>query len=56
MAQMTWMNLIIAAVIVTIVLLLLGTIWRILMKFIKLWLVVLVILVCLKLVTDAGWF
>lgn len=56
MEQVTWTNLLIIAAVLTLLMLILGSLWRLLKKFIQIWLVLMAILFILKIAADAGWF
>ena len=36
-------------------LILIGSIWRLVKRFLKIWFVIVALLVCFKLAADAGW-
>ena len=55
MAEVTWMNLFIVAAVATVVFLILGMIWRLFFRFIKIWAVFMIVLIGFKLASDAGW-
>ena len=55
MFVLTWQNLIIWSVVITVALLVLGGVWKMMKKFIKFWLMVVCLLVVIKLMMDAGW-
>ena len=55
MLEMTWQNLLIWAAVIALALMVLGTAWRLAKVFIKIWLVIMVFLVVIKVAADQGW-
>ena len=55
MFVLTWQNILIWSVVITVVVLLFGSIARLLKRFVKFWFTVFCLLVVFKIAVDAGW-
>ena len=55
MFALTLQNILIWSVVLTIVFMVIGSFWNHFKRFLKIWVVIVVVLVCLKLAADAGW-
>ena len=53
--EIAWTTLLIWAAVLTLAFMLLGMLWGIVKKFIKIWLIFVIVLVAVKLMHDAGW-
>lgn len=55
MFTLNWQNILIWSAVLTVVFLVIASFWSHFKRFLKIWLIVLVLLGCLKLAADAGW-